>query len=65
MDRQEFFPFRRKAIDDKASPELKYVAYLSERRIPKSNLPSTKKSGRPSKLKSIARKNHHNSLGTT
>ena len=31
-------PFR-KRIDEKSSPELKYVAYLSERRIPKSDLP--------------------------
>ena len=31
-------PFRKK-LDEKASPELKYVAYLSERRIPESDLP--------------------------
>ena len=38
MDVRKSIPFRKK-LDEKASPELKYVAYLSKRRIPESDLP--------------------------
>ena len=38
MNTRKSLPFR-KRIDEKASPELKYVAYLSERRIPEYDFP--------------------------